>query len=242
VTASSRRLYVTGEGAKLRGYVTDDRGDLASTLELREAQSLRTPNPDDLRTFWANAGLSALTNAQIAERYGVTRQAVHNWRAKAGIAEPTPQAQAREDRVERIIAALSPEKTSGEIAREVGTTAYTVRQVAREQGVVLRTMRRPSDLEIVALAEGRTWRELAEACGVAVHTLRHYVYKHPELSAQVCARVVRSPTGDAAHGKIDPERLATMHAAGMSAHAIANAFRVEIASVMYWVKKLNLRG
>lgn len=239
---SSRRLYVSGHGASLRGYVSDDRGDLASTLELREAQTLRPPNPDDLRTFWQNAGLSTMTGDEIAERYGVTRQAVHNWRQKAGIEELTVQQQKRADRKSEIAKALSAGKTSRQIASECKTTANLVRKVAAERGVPLRTMKRPADDEIVRLAEGKTWRELAAACGLALPTLRHYVYSHPVLSQQVTPRLAREPTGDKAHGKIDIELLRQMHQSGQSAYRIANLFGAGIPSVMYWLKKLGLRG
>lgn len=239
---SPNRLYVSGNGETLQFHSSTSLAGLKKTLPTEQAETVRTPNPDDLRDLWRRKNLYPLTNEQIAEMFDVSRQAVCMWRRKAGIKEEFAHVKKRRERAEKIKALLSPERTAFEIAEEVGTTAGTVRRVAEKAGITLlvRSTKRPSDSEIVKLAAGKTWRELAAACGVELASLRQYVYANPALAEKLRRKLARTSTGSKSHGKIDVDRLVSLYRNGLSAYQIARHFNVETPSAVYWIRKLHL--
>lgn len=202
----------------------------------------RFPDPDELRHYWMAEKLYELTTDEVQAKLGVSRQAVSNWRKKAGADLPRLSDARREDRHARIRAALSTTRTAKEIATELGTTPAEVKMIAEQQGVTLldKSRKKPDDDEIVRLAVGRTWRELAEVCNVSLYTLRNYVYADPDLREKVCGNLVSEPMGQPTHGRIDVDELIRMYGEGLSTFKIAAHFGTQPMSVIYWLKKLGI--
>jgi len=181
---------------------------------------------------------------EVEALFGVTRQAVNLWRVKGGDDLPRRCETMTDEVDERVLPLLDSSKTVIEIAAETGETTHTLRAVAARHGVTFRNgaAKKPSDDEIIRLAEGRTWRELAAACGVTLPTLRNYVYAKPRLSTQIRARLTRQRVGPEAHGKVDPEEVRRLHAEGLTRYAIAQRLGVERMTVTHWLTKLGLLG
>ena len=233
-----RRLWCVGEGESWR-FVVETR----AAAELVLGGPVRSATPDDCRRLWLDLRLHEKPVREVATMFGVTRQAIDIWRAKGGDDLPRRCETMHDDVDERILPLLDPSKCITQLAAETGETAYLLRTVARRHGIrfVSGTTKKPSDEEIIRLAEGRTWRELAAACGVHLATLRNYVYARPELSAQVVARVRRQSRGPASHGKVDVDTVRRMASEGCSIYAIAQHMQVEQMTVRHWFKKLGLR-
>lgn len=239
----SRRLYVAGEGDSLIYCTAASAEDARLTL----GPACRTPDPDDLRVVWRMAKMESLSKDEIREKFGVSRQTVDNWWRRAGGAGQLPRRsefRAR-DRVARIQKGIlsMPEKGATLVARSLGTTAESVREVASAIGVKLPTWKkRPSDRELVEIAKGKTWLEFADAVGLKLATLRNYIYARPKLSRAI--RKVRAPleSGSRAHGKISPEKVIELHSEGHSAYRISQILRVEQMAVRHWLKRLSPEG
>ena len=233
-----RRLWCVGEGESWR-FVVETRAQ----AELVLGGPVRSATPDDCRRLWLDLRLHEKPVREVATMFGVTRQAIDIWRAKGGDDLPRRCETMHDDVDERILPLLDPSKCITQLAAETGETAYLLRTVARRHGIrfVSGTTKKPSDEEIIRLAEGRTWRELAAACGVHLATLRNYVYARPELSAQVVARVRRQSRGPASHGKVDVDTVRRMASEGCSIYAIAQHMQVEQMTLRHWFKKLGLR-
>jgi len=233
-----RRLWCAGEGESWR-CVAETR----AAAELALGGPVRSATPDDCRRLWLDFRLHKLPVREVATMFGVSRQAVDIWRAKGGDDLPRRCDVMHEDDDARVLTLLDPTKCITQLAAETGETAHLLRTVARRHGIVLPrgTVKKPTDDEIVRLAGGRTWRELAAVCHITLPTLRNYVYARPQLSAQVTARIRRQPSGPASHGKVDGDVLRRMVAEGSSVYAIAKHLQVEPMTVRHWLKKLGLR-
>ena len=234
-----RRLWCAGEGANWRWHVATSREDAVAVLKL----PVRSATPDDCRQLWIDLRLHEKTGKELEALFGVTRQAIDIWRAKGGD-DLLRRSDALVDEADaRLLPLLDVAKSVTQLAEETGESIYALRLVAKRNGIKLTsgTTKKPCDEEIIRLAEGRTWRELAAVCHITLPTLRNYVYAHPKLSAQVCARITRQTNGPASHGKVDPEEIRRLHAQGMSRYAIAERLSVEQMTITYWLAKLGLR-
>ena len=234
-----RRLWCAGEGANWRWHVATSREDAVATLEL----PVRSATPDDCRQLWIDLQLHEKTGKELEALFGVTRQAIDMWRAKGGD-DLRRRSDALVDEADaRLLPLLNTDKSAPELALETGESIYALRLVAKRNGIKLRNgvVKKPTDDEIIRLAEGRTWRELAAVCHITLPTLRNYVYARPQLSAQVCARITRQTNGPASHGKVDPEEVLRLHAQGLSRYAIAERLGVEQMTISHWFKKLDVR-
>jgi hypothetical protein len=234
-----RRLWCAGEGATWRWHVATSREDAISALEW----PVRSATPDDCRRLWIDLRLHEKTGNELTALFGVTRQAIDIWRAKGGD-DLRRRSDALADEADaRLLPLLDVAKSVTQLAEETGESIYALRLVAKRNGIKLTsgTTKKPCDEEIIRLAEGRTWRELAAACHITLPTLRNYVYAHPKLSAQVCARITRQKNGPASHGKVDPEEIRRLHGEGLSRYAIAERLGVEQMTITYWLAKLSLR-
>jgi DNA-directed RNA polymerase specialized sigma24 family protein len=233
-----RRLWCVGEGESWR-CVAETR----EAAELALGGPVRSATPDDCRRLWLDLQLYKKPVREVATMFGVSRQAIDIWRAKGGDDLPRRCEVMQDDVDARILPLLDSSKCITQLAAETGETVHLLRAVARRHDVRLAsgTTKKPSDDEIIRLAEGRTWRELAAACGVHLATLRNYVYARPSLSAQVTARIRRQPSGPAAHGKVDGDVVRRMVAEGASVYAIAQHLQVEQMTIRHWFKKLGLR-
>lgn len=237
------RLYVTGEGEMIRHHIATSQVEVMKELSPEEFHTIRVPNPDDLRMIWSQLGLSQQTSTAIARKFGVSRQAVLTWREKAGIKEQHVHLKKRASKQQELAEALRTSQSVAEAAKLAGVSFSTAHKAAEKLGIEFASQKRkrPDDAEIVKLAEGKTWRELADACGIRLQTLRHYVYGNEKLATKVRKKIRRQSTGQDAHGRIDVEKLVELHKAGASAYQIARHFGVETPSVMYWIRKLELR-
>jgi hypothetical protein len=234
-----RRLWCAGEGATWRWNVATSREDAVAALKL----PVRSATPDDCRRLWIDLRLHEKTGNELTTLFGVTRQAIDIWRAKGGD-DLRRRSDALADEADaRILPLLDIDKSATELALETGESVYALRLVAKRNGIRLRNgvAKKPADDEIIRLAEGRTWRDLAAACGITLPTLRNYVYARPTLSAQVCARITRQTNGPASHGKVDPEEILRLHTQGLSRYAIAERLGVEQMTITYWLAKLSVR-
>jgi transposase-like protein len=235
-----RRLWCRGEGESWGWHVSADRDDAAKAL----GGPVRSATPDDCRRLWLDLRLHERSMKELEALFGVTRQAVNLWRAKGGDDLPRRCETMTDEVDERVLPMLDRQKSISDLARETGETTHTLRAVAVRHGLRLKngTTKKPSDDEIIRLAEGRTWRELAAACDVQLPTLRNYVYANPSLSAQVRSRIARQTVGPASHGKVDPEAVRRLHAEGLTRYAIAQRLGVERMTITHWLTKLGLSG
>ena len=234
----AKRLYCSGEGPTFKYGMMSSREEAISTL----GSDAHTPDPDELRRVWVENKLEEKTPEEIRAMFGISRQALSMWRQKAGTDLPNAQRHRAEQRRYAILAALDPEKSVNDIARELHTSPAEVRAIAEEVGVELavKNRKKPEDNEIVRLSVGKTWRELAAACNVSLPTLQHYVYARPALAQRIRAGIVREPSGADAHGRVDVDELIERFKAGESNYSIANRFKVQPICITYWLNKLGL--
>lgn len=232
------RIFCVGEGDGFKHGMFVNKATATQSL----GSGAHAPDSDELRIIWMQERLYELTPLEVQKRFGVTRQAVSLWRKKAGEDLPNAMEHRRTQRHERIRKALDPAKSAAEIADAVGSTSSEVNAVAKVAGIKLavKNKKKPSDAEIIRLAEGRTWKELAQTCNVTLATLRNYVYARHDLAKQVCSRLRPEPTGEPAHGKIDVEELIRLYETGMTPFKIANHFDTQPMAVIYWLKKLDI--
>lgn len=241
----SRRLYVAHEGDARIFCMASTYAEARGIL----GEECRSPNSDDVRAFWKFAKLETLSSAEIRQRFGVSRQTVDNWWRKAGgnvfgarLPRRSDQVSVdREARVREILHQLKKRKqpiVATEVARKAHVSLDFARHVADKCKIPLASWhRRPTDDELVEIAKGKTWPEMAEAVGLRLSTLRTYVYARPELSARI--REVRKsrPCGPSSHGKVDPKKVMRLHKKGLSAYAISLQLGVEQMVVRYWITK-----
>lgn len=144
----------------------------------------RPATDDDVRTFWQQAQLDAVPVAEACARLGVSRQTLANWRARVGIAPRRQRVGGHE--LERVLEQLRAGLTVTAVAGWLGLHESTVRRAARAAGVTpARCSRKLPDDELVELARGRTWQELAAVTGRAISTLRARAYRSPALSRRL---------------------------------------------------------
>ena len=238
--APKQRMFCTGEGSTFQ-YGMHPNKAAASVAFGTEA---RTPDSDDIRRIWVENKLHEKTPEQIRELFGITRQAVSLWRQKAGVDLPNYREHMGQQMRDKARAGFDPTLSASQMAEKLGIPENYIREEAAFRGVELPKMneKKPSDDEIVRLAHGRTWKELAEACNVTLSTLRNYVYAKPELSRAVGAAVTYEASGAHAHGKMDVDKLLELHAQGMSVYRMAAELDVQAMSVIYWLKKLEIYG
>lgn len=233
-----KRLFCKGEGASFKWLMVENKAEALKLL----GDGARQPDPDDLRHLWMSEKLYEKTPQEIQTMFGITRQALSLWRIKAGADLPLRSDHMAAQKREAIKALLSPDKTPMDIAKEIHVSSELVKEVAAEMGVRLasRRQKKPDDDEIVRLSQGRTWRQLAEECGVSLPTLRHYVYARPALAERIRSRIVYEQFGAPSHGRIDVDKLVEMYESGLTPYAISKHFGTESVTIIYWLKKLGI--
>lgn len=237
-----RRLYCKSLGGNHLCWATC--ATKADAIEaLGEGAHLATD--DDIRFIWNDLRLYEKSQKTLCELFGVSRQALDLWQQRVGQTIKKRSAFVREARAERIEAALKGVE-SGEAAwpvvRRARADFHVVKRIAKARGIELGrpARKRPSDEELVRLAEEKTWRELAEACGMSVSTLRNYVYAKKELAKAICPKMRSEPTGGPAHGKIDIEEMIRLYQQGEKAFRLAKKYGVSQSSVRYHLMKRGL--
>ena len=233
-----KRIYVAGSGKDLVFCVVESRED----AQLALGPGLRVPDPDDMRLVWKMAKLDTMTSEQATAMMGVSRQTINNWWHKAGGDGVLPRwsdhrEMARRQRIRDGIIRSGSSPT--QIAKKLGTSIAHVKQLAQKMGVDLpRWQKRPTDEQLIELAKGKTWYELAEAAGMKLSSLRAYIYKNPDLSLAIAAVRKRSPSGKAGQGKIDVQKIRELRSLGYSAYRISQELRVEPMTIRHWFKRL----
>lgn len=236
-----RRLYVIGQGATFRYCTADGFGEARTIL----GPTCRRPDPDDIRMVWKQAKIDTMSRAEMRQHFGVSHQAVQNWWRKAGSDLPRRYQHHQEQKDARLKAALVKHKgkCATLIAKAAGCSVAAVRRKAAELGITLPSWRRrPSDAELVKIAEGKTWPEFAEAVGLRMSTLRAYVYARPKLSARIAEVRAMRKTGKHSTKRVDPKKVRRLHKRGLSAYAISLKLGVEHMAIRYWIKRLALGG
>lgn len=237
-----KRLYCAGEGAERRYCLSTSQPAAEQALG---GADVRLPDESDLRHFWEANRLSERSSRDVAQSLGVSHQTVCNWRMKACRVDKVLayREAAHQELVQRVQSELKPGAVVADVGRKLGLSRSTVERIAQELGFETRkgNTKKPPDEEIIRLAEGRSWRELAEACNVSMGTLRNYVYARPELSTAVKAKMRRLPTGSHAQGKVNPKIIAELHRMGVGVVGIATSLGIEPMTVMHWLDKLGLR-
>lgn len=234
-----KRLYCAGHGAQFCYVMAFNKEEAAGLLN---APSAHYPTAEELRRIWIEARLHELTTEELHRTFGITRQALSLWRQKAGADLPTFRQTQINDARKRAADALGAGKGISELTRELRVSAPTIRAVAAEQGIEIprKVNKKPPDDEIVKLAHGKTWRQLAAICKVALPTLQTHVYARPELATQLRQVMVRETTGSKAHGKVDVKKLIELRKAGKSAYAIAKELGFQTQTSIHWLKKLGM--
>lgn len=138
----------------------------------------------DVRAFWQLAQLDKLTTAEACARFKVSRQTLANWRARAGAAPTRRRVDGPE--LDGVLEQLRAGLTVAAVAGWLGLHESTVRRAARAAGVTpAKVSRKLPDDQLVELARGRTWQELAATTRRAVSTLRARAYRSPALSRRL---------------------------------------------------------
>lgn len=174
------RIYRDADGAFFRTQ------SLAIARQL--SPTARVATDSDLADYWQVEELDRRTMSELVEYLGVSRQTVCNWRDRAGAFVPLLQRD-----VSLTIGSLL---RSGASIRQVAATVQrhpaTVRRIARRLEIKPRAEpRKIGDDDLVQLATGRTWAQLAEAVGRSISTLRTRIYSDPPLARRMRAVMVR---------------------------------------------------
>ena len=230
------RLYVAGPKDALKWAIAPFLEDVSDTL----GPDTRVPDPDDIRVFWEQSGIADMTDAERVEKFKVSRQTVHNWRLKGGgdlLRRSEKVARDRDARIRQVLT-TTPNISASIAAEHAHVRIEHVRRIAREMGLTLaRNRKMPPNDELLRLAAGKTWRELADAVGVCLQSLRTYVYKDKALAEAMRAVRKPAPSGAAAHGKLPIEKIIRMGKRGMTAYAIAEALKLEHMTVRACLKR-----
>lgn len=240
MSAPKHRLFCAGEFNTFQYGMHSNKAEASAFFGV----PARVPDSDDIRRIWTENELHTKTPEEIRAMFGITRQALSLWRQKAGVDLPNYREHMGQQTRAKVQAGFDPTLSAAEMAEKLGVPENYIREEAERLGVTLvkRNKKKPSDDEIVELAKGKTWRELAEACNVTLSTLRNYVYARPDLSRRVSTNIQYEEMGAHAHGKMDVDKLLALHAQGLSIYKMAAELNVQAMSVIYWLKKLEVYG
>ena len=226
------RLYVCGHGRTLRWCVASSMKDAKANLQ---TESVRVPDPDDIRHFWNMSGIAALNANDQATTFGVSRQTVNNWRRKGNLKTVTQERIASKANRCRMTIRTMPGLSICQVASMLRMSPKKVAEIAQECGmdIPFRMIKRkmPTDDELLRMADGRTWREFADVAGVRMATLRHYIYAHPELAEAI--RRVRKPVvaGRSNIPKLDLKKARALGKKGATAYTIAEQLKCEMMTI-----------
>lgn len=189
---NGRRLFVS-DGVSGRNYVLAE-----TTLAARLLEPGAVAASDaQVRDFLSELGDES--TSELVRRLRVSRQTLHHWRRRAGLrSAPAPTRgllSLARDRA--ILDAIRDGASVVEAARAAGCSESTVRRIARAANVKPAPLNPyPADAELVELARGKTWTDLAAALGRRETAARAWIYARPKLARAVRAVMVRrAPEG-----------------------------------------------
>lgn len=183
-----RRLYVS----TMNGATTFWVDSSVANASLRFADA-RPASGTDMLAWWELEKIESLPVDEACRAYGVSRQTYHAWRRKAGVSmkrRPPASAEKLREAGLRVVAGGD----VAEAARSVGLAKDTLIRKLRRLGFSIVTPRAvmPSDDDLVALATGRSWAELAAVVQRSVGHLHRRVYGNKDLAQRVRAVMLRS--------------------------------------------------
>lgn len=176
-----RRLFVATHHDGARTFVLAESVLVARGLE----PTARAATDADVRSFLDEHALGPTED--VTTRLSVSRQTLFHWRRRAGMAAPARSDRARSEIVDCLREGLRVEV----IAKRCDRHPTTIRRIARETGVVIERNDYPPDVELVELARGNDWSEVAKRLRRSVNTTRAFVYKRPELARAMRAVMAR---------------------------------------------------
>lgn len=232
MTRPVRRLYCAGTRKDFKYIIASNKAEASQLLGME----CRVPDPDDIRHFWKVSRISEMSAKERHAKFGISRQAANYMRRRGGDDLPHLRDVERKRRRDRIANILTqfPGIRFKEVLKLSKSSAGTIKRVAREMGYHFTVGRRiPDDQTLIELATGRTWREFAKVVGLRLATLRHYIYKRPELTAALRKVRKAQPTGAAARGKINLLKVKQLGQQGMSAYSIAELLNCEQMAVRF---------
>ncbi len=176
-----RRLYVS-DGSPPVFFIDSSMAEAAC-----RHSNARPANDDDIRAWWTLEKLDDQTTEDACRRLRIKRQTLALWRRRAGC-----QSKPRLDPalIARAVADVATGRTIEAVARELGIQYDTLRRKVRAAGVAVG--REPiSDDDLVRLAAGRSWSELAAVVKYHPATLQRRVYKDRDLATRMRAVMIR---------------------------------------------------
>lgn len=183
-----RRLYVSTITGQSIVWVDGTMAE--ASLRFSDA---KVATPNEIRAWWESEGLGSVSVTEICERYKVSRQIYHAWRRKAGVPifkrKPLTVDQLRE--IAARVEAGSPVEIE---AANVELTEPVLRRKLRALGVSIprAVVVAYTDENLVELATGRSWAEMAEVAGQSVAHLQRRIYGNKDLAQRVRAVMLRS--------------------------------------------------
>lgn len=190
ITPHGRRLFVA-DGVSGRVYVLASTTVAARLLEPTAVAASNAQVGDFLRD------VADVPTSELASRFRVSRQTIHHWRRRAAIKSPPPSS--RVDTV-AILDQLRAGASVLSVSRSSGWSESTIRRVARTARVRPAPVNPyPTAEELVELARGKTWTDLAAALGRCLKTVRAWIYARPNLARSVRAVMVRRAPERRAH-------------------------------------------
>lgn len=226
------RLYVAGIGIKLKWCLAENMNKATTQL----GQQARIPDADDLRIFWTKSNIASMTPEERKKTFNVSRQTMSTWRRKGGGDLKTVRASTLEKKRMRIQALLKsvPDISIYRISCLTGFSYRMIQAALDEMGVQVRKGQKKRilpDEELLALAAGKTWREIADALGVSLTSLRMHVYANKALAEEI-RRVRRHVANN--QPAINPQHLKKIKELGKNgatAYAIAEIYKLEMMTV-----------
>jgi len=175
----------------------------------------------DKPAWQGDPDLGRISDADFARRHNISRQRVHQWRTKLGIAAPTGVSENPRKEEIRELLRRDPQRTARDIAKILGVAQETARTVKREMGLEIRRGR-PGDgsAQIRDLATtGRSTQQIAEQVGVSYQ----HVYSVLRRAEMLEARILdwdKEPLG-----QVPDRELAIKHDVSVSAVGQARVAR-----------------
>jgi transposase len=156
-----------------------------------EPRQRKRPPDDVLRRLYADEGLSL---RQLAERFSVTPQAVHNWLVAADIPRRPPAAFEHEPDLPTLIALYAEGWSGPQLARHFGCSTITIYRRLDRAGVPRRKDRRAVDRPdlLAAVDAGLSATEMAARFHISVSAVcRSLAREGLETTAQAARRQAR---------------------------------------------------
>jgi hypothetical protein len=237
-------VYCAGRGEEAKFVVVATLEEARTSLGAKP----RKPGTRDMKLFWRQHGLSALTHKGIAEKFDISLATAWNWAHRAGQVTGDTRVVKREVAI-RVL------RDTGSVHAAVkasGLTLQSIYRLASLNGITLarpesrggRTVRFTAE-EFIETAKGKTWKQLAAAMKITPGTARNYASRK-KITAQLReVMVAGKPVRGEARKSVKRQRLQhaevdtiiSMLRDGTEPKEIAKALGLRLAVVNYWLLK-----